>query len=53
MASYIGSIEQNDGKEDFQCYLDRLEQFMVANEITGDGTKKAVLDRLKIGFLKN
>jgi len=40
MASYIGSIEQYDDKEDFQCYLDRLEQSMLANEITGDGKKR-------------
>jgi len=57
MASYIGSIEQYDDKEDFQCYLDRLEQFMVANEITGDGKKKAVflsvIGLSAYGLLKN
>ena len=42
MASYIGSNEQYDDKEDFQCYLDHLGQFMVANEITRNGQKKAV-----------
>ena len=41
LARYIGVIEQYD-EEDFQCYLDRLEQCMAANDISGDGKKKAV-----------
>ena len=57
MASYIGSLEQYDDKEDFQCYLDCLEQFKVANEITGDGKKKAVflsvIGSSVYGLLKN
>ena len=56
-ASYISTIEQYDEKEDFQCYLDRLEQFMVVKDITEDGKKTAVflsvIGSSVYGLLKN
>ena len=57
IASHIGVIEQNDEKEDCHCYLDRFEQCMMANDITGDGKKKAlflsVVRSSVYGLLKN
>jgi len=57
MPSYIGAILEYDEKEEFQCYLDCIEQFMVANDITGDGKKKtmliSVIGSSVYGFLKN
>ena len=42
----IGKIEEYDEKDSWVEYTERLEQYFVANEITDNGKKRAVLFRV-------
>ncbi|XP_065071854.1 uncharacterized protein LOC135696403 [Rhopilema esculentum] len=44
MAQVLGQVgPYNEGKEDWACYVERLEQFFIANDITEASKKRAVL----------
>ena len=43
MTSYIGLVGEFEvDKEDVEAYIERYEQFLLANDITDDGKKKAI-----------
>eukprot|EP00795_Rhopilema_esculentum_P017021 gene17021-8526_t len=44
MAQVLGQVgPYNEGEEDWACYMERLEQFFIANDITEASKKRAVL----------
>ena len=57
MTSYIGLVGEFEvDKEDVEAYIERYEQFLLANDITDDGKKKAIflasLGVTEVEFLK-
>lgn len=42
MAATLGRIEEYDGSSDWDQYIERLENFFLANDIDVDGKQRAV-----------